>query len=570
MKKPLLSELSLREKINNMIILPQWDLRRRYENGEDYRVERTEKEQEEILKNGQFGSLFAQYGDIVKGRNTDLLDAKTDKRCKSSEFADMIDWEASFLKVPPLVGGDSELSGAGQMHYDLTSIISPLAMGATDDEDLVFELGAALGRELRCTGVNWRWSPVVDISNRFSRLCQALRTFTDMDVEKQSRLGIAMIKGMQSEGVAATAKHFPGCDPHEYRDCHFCNSTIRVSKEEWWETQGVIFQNVIDAGVYSIMTSHQSFPAIDDSTINGLPRPTTISKKITTDLLKNEMHFDGVIITDAITMGGLCTILPYEELIVEIVNAGNDVILCASPEIADIIENAIKDGRIEESRIDDACLRVLNMKEKLGMFEDGYVNVKYRAEDVRDKTAELSLKAARKAVTLLHDRNNLLPLDKNKIKKVSIIVSSHSDNFYDVAVQNLKKEFTDRGMEVYVQRRLKNDMELKEISDNSDLIIYAAYVAGHEPKGAPALFGEECNTFWHAFKHGNEKSIAISCGSPYLAYDIMENANAFVNLYGDSPYLLKAFVEGIFGEIPFVGKSPVELEPPKFIFNSRK
>lgn len=567
MKKPLLSNMTLREKINQMIILPQWDLRRKYEIKEsDYKIERPEKEQEEMLKREQFGSLYAQYGTIVKGRNTDLLDAESDERCKSTEFADMINWEASFLKIPPLVGGDSERNGAGQMHYDLTSIISPLAMGATDDENLVYEMGAAIARELRCTGVNWRWSPVVDITNRFSAICQIGRVFTDMDVEKQSRLGGAMIRGMQSEGVAATAKHFPGADPYEYRDSHFCTQAINISKEEWWEKQGKIFQNVIDEGVYSIMTSHQAFPAIDDSTINGQFRPTTVSKKITTDLLKNEMGFDGVVITDGITMGGLYSMLPYDELIVEIVNAGNDVILAASPDATDIIEKAIADGRIEELRVDDACQRVLNMKEKLGMFEDGYVNVKYRAEDVRDKTAEISLEIARKAVTLVRDRNNILPLDKNKIKKVSIIASSHNDAFYDRDLQHLKKILEDRGIEVYMQRRLKNGLELKEISDNSDLIIYAAHVSGHMPKGAAALMGEECETYFHAFTYGKEKSIGISTGSPYLEHDIMDNANAFVNLYGTSPALFQAFVEAIFGEIPFMGKSPVNLKPPKFVY----
>ncbi|MBO5454657.1 MAG: glycoside hydrolase family 3 protein [Clostridia bacterium] len=566
MKKPLLSEMTLREKINQMIILAQWDLRRRFENGEDYKVERPEEEQIEMLKREQFGSLYAQYGTIVKGRNTDLLDSEADERCKSTEFADMINWEASFLKIPPLVGGDSERSGAGAMHYDLTSIISPLAMGATDDENLVYEIGAALGRELRCTGVNWRWSPVVDITNRFSNICHVNRVFTDMDVEKQSRLAIAMIKGMQSEGVAATAKHFPGNDPYEYRDGHFCSSSISVSKEEWWKTQGVIFQNVIDAGVYAIMTSHQSFPAIDDSTINGQLRPTTISKKITTDLLKKEMGFEGVIITDGITMGGLASILPWDELIVECVNAGNDVILCASPLDTDTIEKAVLDGRIEESRIDDACQRVLNMKEKLGLFEDGYVNVKYKAEDVRDKTAELSLTAARKAVTLVRDRNSIFPLDKNNIKKVSIIVSSHSDTFYQRDIQHLKKEFEDRGIEVYMQRRLNNGMELEGIANSSDLIIYAAMVSGHMPKGAAALVEKECETYFHAFKYGKEKTIGMSCGSPYLEHDIMEGADAFINLYGTSPYLLKAFVEAIFGEIPFEGKSPVNLKPPKFVY----
>ena len=566
MKKPQLSEMTLREKIAQMIILAQWDLRKRFENGEDYKVDRPEEEQIEMLKKGQFGSLYAQYGTIVKGRNTDLLDSESDYRCLSTEFADMINWEASYLKIPPLVGGDSERSGAGQMHHDLTSIISPLAMGATDDENLVYEIGAALGRELRSTGVNWRWSPVVDITNRFSNICHVNRVFTDMNVEKQSRLGIAMIKGMQSEGVAATAKHFPGNDPYEYRDGHFCTSEISVSKEEWWECQGKIFQNVIDAGVYAIMTSHQAFPAIDDSTVNGQLRPTTISKKITTDLLKKEMGFDGVIITDGITMGGLASMLPWDELIVECVNAGNDVLLCASPFDIDTIEKAVKDGRIEESRIDDAASRVLNMKEKLGMFEEGYVNVKYKAEDVRDKTAELSLEAARKAVTLVRDRNNILPLDKNKIKKVSVIVSTHNENFYIRDIQYLKNELEKRGIEVYMQRRLKNGFELKEISDKSDLIIYAAFVSGHMPKGASALVQEECETYFHAFTYGKEKSIGISCGSPYLEHDLMDNANAYVNLYGNSPVLLQAFVEAIFGEIPFVGKSPVNLKPPKFVY----
>ena len=567
MKKPLLSELTLREKINNMIILRQWDLKRKYEIKEsDYKFERPENEQIEMLQKEGYGSLYAQYG-LVPRSNTDLLDSESDTRCKSTEFADVINWEAKYLKIPPLVGGDSEQVGAGQMHYDLTSTISPLAMGATDDEDLVYELGAAIARELRCTGINWRWSPVVDIANRFSRLSHVNRLFTDRNVEMQSRLGLAMIKGMQSEGVAATAKHFPGADPHEYRDGHFCTSEINVSKEEWWETQGKIFQNVIDGGVYSIMTSHQAFPAIDDSTINGQIRPTTISKKITTDLLKNEMGFDGVVITDGITMGGLYSLLPYDELIIECVNAGNDVILCAWPDATDIIEKAIKEGKIEESRIDDACQRVLNMKEKLGMFEDDYVNVKYKAEDVREQTEELSLKAARKAVTLVRDRNNILPLDKNKIKKVSIIVSTHFDAFYERHIKVLKNELEQRGIEVYMQRRLKNEIELKEISDNSDLIIYAAYVSGHQPKGGTMFFEKECETFFHAFTYGKEKSIGISCGSPYLEHDIMDNANAFVNLYCPSPYMLTAFTEAIFGEIPFEGKSPVNLKPPRLVYD---
>ena len=90
------------------------------------------------------------------------------------------------------------------------------------------------------------------------------------------------------------------------------------------------------------------------------------------------------------------------------------------------------------------------------------------------------------------------------------------------------------------------------------------------PKGAAALVEKECETYFHAFKYGKEKSIGISCGSPYLEHDIMDNANAYVNLYGQAPVLLQAFTEAIFGEIPFAGKSPVNLEPPVFVYRNRK
>jgi hypothetical protein len=125
----------------------------------------------------------------------------------------------------------------------------------------------------------------------------------------------------------------------------------------------------------------------------------------------------------------------------------------------------------------------------------------------------------------------------------------------------MKAAFEERGIEVYMQRRLTSTPELEKIAADSDLIIYAAYVGPHCPKGGLRLFGAECETFYHAFNYGKERSIGVSFGYPYVHYDIMENADAFVNAYGSSADAQRAFVEAIFGEIGFEGKSPVLLQP---------
>ena len=386
-----------------------------------------------------------------------------------------------------------------------------------------------------------------------------MRCHAPDDADKEIRLALAQILGTQSEGVAATAKHFPGSDGVEFRDSHFCASLNSSTMEEWWARQGKIFKGVIDGGVYSVMITHQAFPACDNSMVNGRYRPCTISKKVITDLLKGEMGFDGVVITDGIVMASLFSLMPYDELIVELVNAGNDVILGVRLNTGDIIEKAVLDGRIPESRIDDACQRILDMKEKLGMFEDGYRLVKGKAEDITPETQKINMQVARGAIHLVRDRNNTLPLKKENIKNVTIICSTHTDKFF-TRLECFKAEFEKRGISVKMQRRLTSEAEIKRISEESDLIIYATYVAGHEPLGGLALFGEECRTYLWAFSHGKEKSIGMSFGYPYIHYDIMENADMFINTYGQSPELMQSAVEAIFGEIPFKGTAPVNLE----------
>ena len=556
MKKPLLSELTLEEKVGQMLLGYQWDIHRKTRvGGARPETLRTKEERDAYLLKEKFGTLWAQTGMGSRGLDQDMADKETTDT--SAEYGQWIMEESDVYKIPALTSLDCE-TGASDTFKDLSRGVGAMTLGAANDVKLCYDLGVAIAKELRCAGATWRWAPVVDVGSKLTN--QMLRTYRASEPERQIELANAHIKGTQSQGVAATAKHFPGGDKYEFRDSHFCPSMLNSEYDEWWEEQGRIFQGVIDGGVYSIMTSHHAFPAVDDSKVNGMYRPATISKKITTDLLKEKMGFKGVVITDSIAMGALFTLLPYEDLIVEIVNAGNDVILGCMADTNEIICKAVRDGRISIDRINDGCQRVLDMKEKLGMFEEGYRHVVGKAEDLVPETRKLNLEVARRGVTLVRDRKNILPFKKENIKNVTIIVSTHADHFMN-SVEELKKEFEDRGMNVKVQRRLVNNEDMDRVSAESDLIIYAVYVKMHEPKGLPSLYGAEMDTYFYGFSNGKEKSVAISFGYPYVHFTMLENADMFINAYSASPELMKACVEGIFGEIEFKGDSPVELEP---------
>ena len=560
MKKPLVSEMTLREKIGQCLLPAQWDIYRKYE--ESYDVLRPREEQIAMLQKEQFGTFYGEQVGIyyeeaaAQGVTIDLAE-KQAVTVKAAEYKEFLDTQRKVQKIPALATVDCE-HGAGSIFSDGNYICESPNIGAADSEELAFQLGACIARELRCGGINWRWFPVVDIANRFN-MC-IMRSFAGDDPDRMIRMANANIRGMQSEGVAATVKHFPGGDRYEHRDSHFTKTLISLSKEEWWEEQGRIFQEVINDGVYSVMVGHTAFPAVDDTKINGNYIPSTLSKKVITDLLKGEMGFDGVVITDGLGMASVNTLMDYEDLLVYLMNAGNDVLLGSQICAGDLIEKAVKDGRIPESRIDDACTRVLNMKEKLGMFEDNYYDLPYTMKEVAEETRRVDMEVARKSITLVRDREQMLPLKKEKIKNVTVICSSHYDRYFE-ELQVLQKELEARGATVHMQRRVKSKEEMKAIADRSDLIIFAVYVASHRPMGGMTLYGEECFTYLHACTYGREKSIGVSMGYPYIHYDIMENADTFLNTYGKSPACMKAFVESIYGEIPIVGKSPVLLTP---------
>lgn len=540
-KKPQLSELTLREKIGQTAIM-QISLFMNQENLKEY------------LEANPIGNLWHTGNWCM---NTTNLTGIAGGTLRDSEYYRK--WclgVRDLLKIPPFIGGDPVGTGFATNTRELVNAPS---VAATSSEELAYRYGQMQARTAKSVGINHCYGTVVDI---YSRFCSVgiMRALSD-EPETLKKLAAAMIKGMQSEGVMDTIKHFPGSDAKEFRDYHFAPHIINMSLDEWKKTQGAVFQKMIDEGASSVMISHASFPAVDSHKFGATYRPSTISYNVITKLLKEEMGFDGVVVTDSIDMGALVAACPdTNDLYVELLNAGNDLLInIKSYDYIDIIEKAVKDGRIAESRIDDACRRVLNMKEELGLFDDPE---ELTYDGLADEISEFNRTVAEKALTLECDIENRLPLDKDSIKNVTIIYSGHSDAAFE-ALNSMKDSFEKRGMKAKLQRKLASLEEMKQIDDESDLIIYAGFLGTHEPMGASSFYDDECATFFYAFTSGKEKSIGVSLGSVYVYYDFYANADTFVHAYSLSEESMEAFVKGIFGEIPFKGTMPYKPAGPE-------
>ena len=529
-----IQDLTLREKIGQTAVVQSSTL---------INMEKNNK-MDEYLQNNPVGVWHVCN---VAMQMANLENMVGDKYETSEFYRNWTKRVAKCMKVPPFIALDPPTSAYAT---DMVDLINPPVVGASDNEHIAANYGKYQALAARTLGANWIWALNVDIPSRFNGVCIHRQPSSDRDT--LSRLSKCIVKGCQEQNVAMTAKHFPGMDKDEYRDSHFVNICNNLSLKEWKEGQGKVFQDMIDSGVYSVMTGHQSFPAVDDTEINGDYIPTTLSHKIITGLLKEEMGFDGVVVTDGIDMGALKAIYPNaEDLYVALLNAGNDVLLGVTRlDYVDIIEKAVKDGRISEARIDDACARILNVKRKIGLFDDA-CEVEMN-DTLKKEITDFNTSATEHSIILQCDKNNQLPLDKNKVKNVAILAFSHSDQFI-TDLEAMKGEFEKRGINVRLQRRIESYDQMREISNENDLIIYASFVVPHSPMGGSGLFCDECRALFYALSDGKSKSIGVSMGSPYVYYDYFVGMDTFVHALSNCVESQVAFVKALFGELAFDG-----------------
>jgi beta-N-acetylhexosaminidase len=322
-------------------------------------------------------------------------------------------------KVPPLVSAD--LEGSRMSLPFGAEVPNPLALAAIDDVEATREVSRIMAEEAVAAGINWSFTPVLDVNHAWRSAIVATRGFGS-DTDCIARHALAQIAVFQEHGIAAAVKHWPG-EGYDDRDQHLVTTINPLDLAEWERVFGRLYGAAIDAGVLSVMSAHIALPRyvrarLPDAGLEAY-RPASVSKMLTTDLLRGHMGFNGLIVSDATPMAGFGAWSPRHEATPDCIAAGCDAILFSDNAPADLgfLKDALGDGRLQQERVDDAVIRILGLKAALGLHRT------MRRPAMPDVAANRDVARAitRRAPTLVKDTQNLLPLDTVKHRRVLVI-----------------------------------------------------------------------------------------------------------------------------------------------------
>ncbi|CAN5488356.1 hypothetical protein BH10BAC5_BH10BAC5_26520 [soil metagenome] len=527
-----LASMTLREKIAQMIISNSFGYALD-KNSKDYKKLRS------LVTNSKIGGFIFFQG-------------------RSIEEAELINDLQSMSETPLLMSADFERGT--KMRLDDGSLFpSNMSLGATRDPKLSYEMGFQIARECRAIGIHQNYAPVMDINNNPLNPIINVRSYGE-DPELVSQMGDMFINGLQDGNVIATAKHFPGHGDTDI-DSHSDLPIIKYGKDRLDRTELIPFKNAIDSKVRSVMIAHLSFPQIDPEPF----APASLSYPIISGILKQQLGFEGLVVTDALNMAGVTKHFSTTEVAIRCALAGVDLILMPQGEEETIsaIENGVKNGTIPESRINESAAKILSAKEWLKLNENKKVNVSNISQIVNNSFAlDISQRIADASITLVKNEN-AVPLKKGSGKYMLLSVNNGNEkansdlfisemrsrnvnDFPDAAVYDLSGEISSGTISEIVQASA--DFQ------NIVIPIYAKVKIKTGTVGLPASQLELINSLISSGK----KVIVISFGNPYLIQGF-EQVSSYICAYSDSESSIRAGVSCLLGEKRFKGKLPVSI-----------
>jgi beta-N-acetylhexosaminidase len=493
--------------------------------------------------------------------------------------------------LPLLISADYE-TGAGfrtrggyflpnAINLGGATVFAPqMALGATRDTGLAYEQGRVTAREARALGVHVAFAPVMDVNNNPANPVIGARSFGE-DPELVGAMGASLIRGLQEHGVLATAKHFPGHGDTE-TNSHLAITTVTASRPRLDSLELVPFRRAIRSGVGGIMTFHGVVPALDTT-----PVPVTLSPKVMTDLLRRDLSFDGLLITDALDMTGvLAQVKPtpaatatapgaygnaavpsvgIAEVVIQAILAGDDILLMPSdvPAAIDAVVTGVQNGRISPARLESSVRRVLALKERLGLDRQRFVDLDSLNAIVGDTAnANLAQQIAQRSITLAKDSLGIVPLARSPMPRVlSITISNRSDLAAGTTfnaelrrgVASIRAEFVDpANADVSIDR-------LVALADSADVTIVSSYLSQGSTVASAAAPANVLGLF-HRLNENGRKVVVVAFGNPYLLREIPE-VPAYLIAWGPFPLSQRAAAVALIGEEPISGVMPISIPP---------
>ncbi len=487
-------------------------------------------------------------------------------------------------RYPLLVSADLE-AGAGMRFDDTVNFPWNMAVAATGNPEYARRQGEITAREARALGVQQIFAPVVDVNNNAANPVINVRSYGE-DPADVARFAAAFTEGAQAAGVIATAKHFPGHGDTAV-DSHRGLPEINVGRERLNTVEFVPFQATVNAGVGAVMTGHIGLPQIDPTAVKPLPqsikgKPTDtdeageiIDEKATMPatmspvmgkILRDDLKFTGMIVTDALSMSGLTIYFTQEEAAVRALEAGADMLLKPADVDASFrgVHDAVKSGRITEQRVEESARRILAAKYDLGLVDQRLTPVDTidRVVGSRDVVA-LATEIAEHAVTLVRDEDKRVPL-KNltpETRVFNLAVTNGDDRNW--ITNAFVSRFSRSGVKIETvvldERSSEQDVQKAvERAKSADLVLASLY--GRVRSGQVSSVGipEAGARALSALIEAKAPVVGISFGNPYLLQSF-PGLRTYIVAYGDMPSLQQAVARALLGEIDIVGKLPISL-----------
>ncbi len=472
--------------------------------------------------------------------------------------------------MPLLVAADLETGAGfrmrGAIHMpgtiDLggaTDFPSLMAVGATGQESLAYEMGRITAVEARAVGIHVPFAPVLDVNNNPNNPIINVRSFGE-DPASVSKMGIAFIRGVQENGAIATGKHIPGHGDTEI-DSHVTLPVIRHDRARMDSVELRPFQEAIDAGVGAIMTAHISVPSLN----GGVRQPSTLSPLVLTNVLRDQMGFEGIVFTDAMDMSAISRQHDSGEAAVLAVEAGADVILMpASVEAAiEGIVAAVRSGRIRESRLDESVRRLLETKERLGLHENRFVAIEEISERVGvPEHLAVADRIAERSITLLNNERGLLPLAGTRSARVmSVSYRRASDvlagRYFNRVLRQTYPRLTTVELDADSPDAVYQGI-IRRARDQG-LVVVSTYVTAVSYSGSVAI-PDELVDFIERLRQIGVPHVVVSFGNPYLISSFPE-VQAYMLAWNGSEASQRAAARALLGQVDIVGRSPTGIPP---------
>lgn len=466
--------------------------------------------------------------------------------------ANLINRYQRLAKVPLLVAMDGEWGLGMRMPDSAISYPYQMTLGAIQDNHLLYDMGREVAKDFKRLGININFAPVVDINNNPRNPVINYRSFGE-NKENVARKGEAYMKGMMDEGIIVSLKHFPGHGDTDV-DSHYDLPTLNFSKERLSTIEMYPFKKLIEAGAPGIMVAHLGIPSLDAE-----PHlPSSLSRKIITDILRQQLGFKGIVFTDAMDMKGVVKYFKNGEADVRAIIAGSDVLELSqnSNRAIKMVKKAIRQKRIDKDEIEGRVKKILATKYWLGLNQRPPITTKTIYSDIhRSRSKQLIQTLADHAITLLNNKEAILSLDYTKKTALVSIGTTSLSTFQKRLISRF-----DNAVNFLLDGNASADDVAslsKELSKFDQVII-----ALHDIRSRPrSTFDYNNNVKLFISAISNKESIFCIFGNPYTLASLpgIEASSAILMAYQNDDALQIAVAKAIMREIEAQGKLPVTI-----------